>query len=583
MQRQCNNNAAALEWEILNNKQDIGFWKMYYKDNEIKGIGFKNFLKAANDLSDDLNIIYVRRLDWLVVISQNFFDYSQIDFFGNEKEEFFKVNLSDKVQLRNWDKFFPKAENGREFLNQLDLCRDNFRIDRKEKLGIENNYNFSIAKDMWKDLSYRYYLDRGKASKKLREDLLPKDQDEYELMLDLDKASFYFTNADYFNKVVLNVHSYDISSSHLSFLARKKFPSSGFVFESNMSRIQEILASKRYCWYGIFYFKTLQYKVNFPVDLARFGHPTSEQCSWALLLTNVDIEWFKKAFTWEQCLCFDLYYAEQKELPQDIGKMCDSLYRIKGAQEKGTFGKQITKFRAELPFGQSIKEVEYQYSLAYDVDREKFTYKENEKLSFKQILTKLRRRSMPYYIGAWVAAYSRAEIFNMIYDIGFDNVVYGDTDCVKFFGDEGIEVIKRHNEEIRKEYETISQKRHLIPDMKLGQWCDEGDLLKFKAIGVKWYLTQDYEGNLDVKAAGANIAALKSYLEKQKAPFIAFKNDMEVSKLFLVIGRSSLVKNAVFMTYKNEMNKEDQSKLKGDFTDLYYYKYIPVAEKEVYQ
>lgn len=581
MQRQVNNNAAALEWVIMNNKQDIGFWLLSYKDEEFKGIGFEKFLKAASNLSDELNIIYVKRLDWFVIISQNFFDYSNIDFFGNEKEEFFQVNLTDKIQLRSWDKFFPKAENGKQFLEQIDLCRDVFRINRQNKLGLENNYNFTIAKDMWKDLSYRYYLSTGKASRALREALLPKTPDEYALMLELNRGSFYFTNRDYFGKVVKDVHSYDISSSHLSFLARKKFPCAGFNYEEDPAEIEKIIASKRYSWYGVFYFQTLQYKVNFPIDLTKFGYPAGRQCSWDILLTNLDAAWFQEVFSWEDYHCFRIYYAEQKELPQDIGKMCDSLYQIKSAQEKGSFGKQISKFRAELPFGQSIKPVEYDYDLVYDSDREKFTYKEKEvKLTFKQILAKLKQRSMPYYIGAWIAAYSRLEIFNMIKDIGFENVVYGDTDCVKFVGEEGIKVIERHNKEIRKEYEKISDKRHILPDMKLGQWCDEGDLIAFKSIGVKWYLTLDTNNKLEVKASGANIPALQEYLESQKDPFYSFDVEMKVPKLFLTIGKSKCVRHSVYLRYINYMSKEDRAKIKGDFTDLYYYAYRPGGYKE---
>jgi len=58
--------------------------------------------------------------------------------------------------------------------------------------------------------------------------LLPQTIEEYELMFNLNRASFYYTNSDYFNKIVAGIKSYDISSSHIGFMSREKFPSSSF-------------------------------------------------------------------------------------------------------------------------------------------------------------------------------------------------------------------------------------------------------------------------------------------------------------------------------------------------------------------
>jgi len=143
---------------------------------------------------------------------------------------------------------------------------------------------------MWEDVKYKYFL-KSAWSSNFVNTLLPQCEEEWEQMKHLDKGSFYFCNSDYFNKKVPNVHCYDISSSHLSLLARKKYPSSSFKRAETVDEAIEIIERKFHCWHGQFYFKKLQYKIeNFPIDLSRFGYPSEEEmCGWYLVLTNVDM------------------------------------------------------------------------------------------------------------------------------------------------------------------------------------------------------------------------------------------------------------------------------------------------------
>jgi hypothetical protein len=56
------------------------------------------------------------------------------------------------------------------------------------------------------------------------------------------------------------------------------------------------------------------------------------------------------------------------------------------------------------------------------------------------------------YIGLWTSAYARAEFVKIIDLVGIENVVYGDTDSVKFTGIEGVQKIEEYNKEIEKEF-----------------------------------------------------------------------------------------------------------------------------------
>ena len=515
MIKNYNDNAAALIWDVLNDERDIGNWKLVCDNKELNGKGFNEFLTVANSLVEKKQVIYVKNLDWFVEIAQNFMIFKGCDFFANQDLSFYYISISETIELRNWNNFWKKVEDPYEFLKRLDACRNVFKIDCKNTLSFDKHFKFTLARDMWEDVKYKYFL-KSAWSSNFVNTLLPQSEEEWEQIQHLDKGSFYFCNSDYFNKKVPNVHCYDISSSHLSLLARKKYPSSSFKRAETVDEAIEIIERKFHCWHGQFYFKKLQYKIdNFPIDLSRFGYPSEEElCGWYLVLTNVDMQWFKQMFIWDECYCLDLYYAEQKELCKDYAKMFQELYEDKASQKKGTFAKEIFKFRAELPFGQPIKAVDYYGKAIYNEDTNMFEVVEEKEKTLQEVRFKLSKRGMPMYVSLWCVAYSRLEFFTVLNKIGFDKVVYGDTDSVKFIGDEGIKIIEEHNKTIEEEFKAINKKRAIYMNEKLGKWCDEGDVDYFKSIGIKWYLTSKGD-EIEVKAAGAQMDTLENWVKRQ--------------------------------------------------------------------
>lgn len=521
-----------------------------------------------------MNVVYIKQQNWFIHIARKFIDFSDKKFFGNGEKNFYQAQLADNIEMRGWDNFWDKIEEGKEFLTRLDICRQIFKKNCKEKLGLEKHYKSTLARDQWEDIYHYYYLYYVWATDTCKE-LCPKTEQEYEAMLGLNKASFYYTNPDSFGSISTNLHCYDISSSHIGFYYRKKFPSTPFVRTNDAKEISKIIKDDFYCWYGEFQFSNLHYKKdreNFKVDLGKFGYvldSVDEEVWWNLTLTNIDLKWFKNHFEWDECYCEYIYYAEQKEIQKDYAKMIEDLYIMKDGQKKGTFAKEIYKFRAELPFGQPIKRVVYDTELAYNNETDEFEEVESEGNSFKQIQFKISKRGFPMYWGLWDVAYSRLEFYSMIEKIGFNKVIYGDTDSVKFYGEEGIKIIEEHNVEIEKEIKTIQKKRNMTILPKIGRWLNEGDLVALKAIGVKWYATLDQDSKIDVKASGADPEAIKNYLETQKAPLYKFCRRMKVENMFKSITPSKEHKYGIVLEYYNEMDDDFKKDISGRGTILY--------------
>lgn len=547
--------AIALKWEIINDEPDIGKWEMFFEeDNSIKnGKGMSDLLEMLLQLNQEqINVIYVKDLNYFEVIGENYFSYSS-EFMAAVKDgqiNFFNLKLFDWIELVNWNNFFD-TEDCEEFIRELNLCRSNFKGQNKNKLSLKSHYRITKAADQWFDITERFYL-KKEWTNIFRNSLLPQDQDELNLFLEIYKGSYSFLNPKFVGKTIENVKGYDISSSHSGFILRKKYPSSTGERITDVKEIYNIINEDWYAWIGRIEFVDLYEKFELPIDLRQFGY-INENDNWELILTNAHWKVFKRLFGAKTIIPIEFYKYENKELARNYAKMVNDLYEEKEFYKKSndSFVKSIFKFRTELPFGQSIKAPQFHQAVIYNEETNQFEKFKLTDQPFEEIIGRLKKYALPMQIGIWTAAYSWAEEVNMILDLGVENVVYGDTDCVRFIGDLDY-IIEAHNKEIDKEVNNISKKRIMLEtNTKLGRWQDEGTFSQFKAIGIKWYLFVDND-KLEVKAAGANKDKLLKWLNEQDNPFEEFNKEMYVPQLFknMSIDRN---KGTVYLSYNNYM------------------------------
>ena len=486
---------------------------------------------CANFSEDEVAVIYVKNLRIFELIGENFIIYD-MGFKASGDLRFFQLMIKENIELRNWDAFFEKEETTDGFLSKLEACRAIFNGNLSNRLGLDNHFNYTLARDMWWDIGEKNYL-WSKWAYSWRKEMLPKSEEELNLYLDFNKGGYFMINEKFVGDTIKDVHSYDASSNHISLIARKDFPYGGFEKEEDPEKIADIILSGYYSWIGEFYFEGLENKVKLPINLAKFGKRLTET-NFYLTLCDVDFEWFKQVFEWKNLDAMKFYYSKKKTLGginKNILTMIKNLYDNKEGQAKGTFARNIMKFRAELPFGQSIKCPKYKDEAVYMESCNKICSADKTE-SFKEIQQRLlRRNSFPYQIGLWTVAYSRLELINLILKIGTENVVYSDTDCVKFLGDAGLEAIKEKNNEIDKEFRNVKKKYLFDFGPKIGRWQDEGTCSYFKAIGIKWYI-YELNGDLKVKACGADTDKIKECLNQQLNPFQYFSREMKVEGLF---------------------------------------------------
>ena len=288
--------AIALKWEIINDEPDIGRWEMFFEeDNSIKnGKGMSDLLEMLLQLNQEqINVIYVKDLNYFEVIGENYFSYSS-EFMAAVKDgqiNFFNLKLFDWIELVNWNNFFD-TEDCEEFIRELNLCRSNFKGQNKNKLSLKSHYRITKAADQWFDITERFYL-KKEWTNIFRNSLLPQDQDELNLFLEIYKGSYSFLNPKFVGKTIENVKGYDISSSHSGFILRKKYPSSTGERITDIKEIYNIINEDWYAWIGRIEFVDLYEKFELPIDLRQFGY-INENDNWELILTNAHWKVFKK-------------------------------------------------------------------------------------------------------------------------------------------------------------------------------------------------------------------------------------------------------------------------------------------------
>lgn len=488
-----NNNAAALKFEIINEKCEIGNWNYVCEDSmkfEVKdGCGVSEILNlfVALNKKNKINVIYVKNLMGFELIGENYFTYDKFKANGERTFYSLKINGFDFIELRDWDSFFDKEEDPVVFLKKIKVLRNLYKIGRKNELGLGSNLNYTISRHMWLDIAENYFL-YGTQNRDFVKECLPKTPNELDLLVDIHKGGYYMVNNNVIEKTIENVYSFDSSSCHISLMARKPFPYGGFTEEIDENKIEEIIKLRHYSWIGEFIFYNLEKKVNLPINIIDYGKKVDDK--FVLILTDVDFEWFCNVFKFSGFLTMNFFYSKRKILPRNLLLMFDDLYRTKEAQKKGSFAKELSKFRAELPYGQSIKKPFYEKETYYDENDNTFKIMKKG-YEFNDVINSLKKRNLPYQLGIWTVAYSRLELIKLIFKIGIDKVIYADTDSVKFIGEEGLEIMKKYNNEIDEEFAAVEDKTHIKFLSKMGRWQFEGKYSRFKALGVKWYLVEE--------------------------------------------------------------------------------------------
>lgn len=334
---------------------------------------------------------------------------------------------------------------------------------------------------------------------------------------------------EYYKRMkIRNVHSFDMSSAYPGVMVTRKFPVTpwepcGYDRDEN------------YRYYLVVKFGNVRAKtINkfFPFAKCKDGCGQTDEGlalksadEVTLTITDVDLEIFKKTYSYDTLEILECYRSRAEYLPAELIRLILGDYGKK-TNLKGTgrvseyrkakvdcnlyYGVAVTKtITDEISFGRG------EWHRDEILDEKDFIHRRDDSLKSKPFLS--------YQIGVWVTAYVRAIMWEIIQKLD-KFVVYFDTDCIKCvkFSDEFEQANEKIRERIRKvagelgiPEEDFSPKGRTI-----GCFEREKFALDFKVLDIKRYAYRTEDG-IVAKISGmpndhiklADVDDLKPFME----------------------------------------------------------------------
>lgn len=343
---------------------------------------------------------------------------------------------------------------------------------------------------------------------KIEQKKLALDYDLYLMFKESFRGGDTHANALHSNETIDGVYSADLSSSYPAWMLLEKFPMTPF-HKVDSRRFNQII-KKGYAAIFEVGFINLKHKKPFGdpyIAIAKSKNrkgliEDNGRVLFAETLTTVitDIDWkiIINDYTWEEMRIGRLYIADYGYLPDEL--------------KEGILEYAYSKTNLK-----GVKNYEYEYlksknklngiygMIVTDIINDIITYQngewKNDKIEnidqAQELLDKFyksRNSFLSYQWGIWVTCWARYHLREMIWELD-DDLVYNDTDSVKFIGEENIEKIEKMNKYLMKKINKMNDITIIKTENRtdiLGLWDIEydGKSMKFKTLGAKKYIYQ---------------------------------------------------------------------------------------------
>lgn len=337
---------------------------------------------------------------------------------------------------------------------------------------------------------------------------------EFNMLQRAFAGGFTHANAEYTDETMLNVDSYDFTSSYPYVMVAEKYPmSQGVEITVKSVKQFEFLISKYCCIFDIEFTNIFASETqDNPISASKcFIKETVCENNGrivaaskiALTITDVDYNIIKNFYTWEGIRVGKMYCYKKDYLPTPFVKSILHLYQDK-TKLKGVEGKEVeylnSKEMLNSCYGMCVTNPlrdEFVYNGEWDITT--MTGEQKKELLYKYNTSK--NRFLFYAWGIFVTAYARRNLFTGIYEAKED-YIYSDTDSIKLMhGKQHEAYFKAYNAQVRMKLQracmyhnldfTLCEPKTIKGVTKLlGVWDFEGTYKRFKTLGAKRYMVE---------------------------------------------------------------------------------------------
>ena len=340
------------------------------------------------------------------------------------------------------------------------------------------------------------------------------------------------------------VKSKDMTSSYPNVLLRfPEYPVSNFIKWAVDDIDDLVYAHNKYCTIGRYTFTNIEIDPDATIpyipfykcsrvseDLKCYNGRVLHAAELTIALTNIDFDIINSMYKYDDVIVTDYYVAKKGYLADEIREKIYEYYLKKCTLKydpDAWYEYMLAKAKLNSIYGlmaQKIIKDEWILDANGDLvlSEEPKTLDDyyNSYNSFTE-----------YQCGCFCTALARLMLQRGI-DLVGDDMIYCDTDSVKYQGDHDAD-FQRLNDEIRKtnnEYCTVKSDNG--KDYTLGIWDDDGDYQTFITLGAKKYAYTDQEGHIHVTVSGLGKRDAAAELEAGKG-----LDDFRIGKVFTHSGR----------------------------------------------
>lgn len=227
-----------------------------------------------------------------------------------------------------------------------------------------------------------------------------------------------------------------------------------------------------------------------------------------IAITDVDWIIINKEYKWSKLEVVDCRTCKYKRLKKEVVDYVIKLY--KGKTELKGIEDALDEYFSDKEkinsiYGMSVQhpakqEIIYNYEGQWVLHQDK-----SDKELYESNVTKM---PLPYAVGVWVTAFARLELRKAMWTVGLDNVIYVDTDSVKFVksatvDEHALDDYNRNQVVLSIAYNSAATDTKGI-EHHLGEYEYEHTYQYFATLGAKKYCYYDEKGKFSITIAGVN-------------------------------------------------------------------------------
>lgn len=528
-------------------------WQFQIEDITVIGRSWDEYFTFIQRIAERLRdicylVVYVHNLDYEFQFLKGCYDFEPEEVFCLDPRKILKCTMFDCIEYRcsyklsnmSLDKFLKKynVEN-KKLTYDYDKVRYPWTILSDDEIAYCINdvkgLVQAIKKQLQSDndniatipLTATGYVRRDVKQamksfnhKQLR-DMLPSYR-VYDALTEAFRGGDTSSNRWNTDDIIENVKSADEVSAYILAMLCRPLPMTRFILE-DPRRFNKLYKNKN---------KALLFKVIFiglKLKTSSEGHAYLSRdkcrdiyegtyCNGRVLnaeylettITNIDMWIIEERYSWQEMKVFKLWSSNMKMLPLQFRRVIQEYYKVK------TELKGVTEGTDEYIFYMKNKEkLNACYGMTVEKIKDELQFINGEYIykdeSLKTLVNKHNKRAfLSYAWGVYITAWSRYALFRGMQVVTKEgkepmNLIYWDTDSVKYTGDVDFTAYNEEIEKLALKYNAYATDRngevHFI-----GVYEDEGYTIpnRFKTLGAKKYVLEDENKKLHITIAGVN-------------------------------------------------------------------------------